>query len=64
MFVTGAITPIQTTKSSKGKYLRYRKIMNDLQLTPETYTFARAFMGGFTHANANYTGKVAEDVKA
>ena len=50
-------------KSSRGKYQRYRNIMMDLQLTPETYPMlARAFMGGFTHANANYTGKVVEDV--
>ena len=50
-------------KTSKGKYFRYRKLMEDLTLTPEVYKMlARAFMGGFTHANANYTGKVLENV--
>ena len=50
-------------KASKGKYFRYRKLMEDLTLDPMTYKMlTRAFMGGFTHANANYTGKVLEDV--
>lgn len=50
-------------KSSKGKYDRYRKLMGDLELTQEVYDMCkRAFMGGFTHANANYMGKVVEDV--
>ena len=51
------------SKSSKGKYDRYRKLMGDLELTQEVYDMCkRAFMGGFTHANANYMGKVVEDV--
>lgn len=50
-------------KASKGKYYRYRRIMEDLTLDSKTYKMlTRAFMGGFTHANANYTGKVLEDV--
>ncbi|NMA75466.1 MAG: hypothetical protein GX963_15245, partial [Bacteroidales bacterium] len=50
-------------KSSRGKYQRYRRLMEDLTLTPEVYKMlVRAFMGGFTHANANYVGKVLEDV--
>lgn len=50
-------------KSSKGKYIRYRKLMEDLELTEDVYKMCkRAFMGGFTHANANYTGKVVENV--
>lgn len=50
-------------KSSKGKYQRYRRLMEDLTLTPEVYKMlVRAFMGGFTHANANYSGKVLENV--
>lgn len=50
-------------KSSKGKYYRYRKIMNDLTLTTDEYKMLkRAFMGGFTHANAMYSGKVLKNV--
>lgn len=52
-------------KSSKGKYVKYRKIMDDLTLTPEVYTqLKRAFMGGFTHANANYSGKTLTNVSS
>lgn len=51
------------SKSSAGKYRRYRQIMEDLTLTKEVYLMlVRAFMGGFTHANANYTGKILENV--
>jgi len=50
-------------KSSKGKYYRYRKIMNDLTVTKDEYVrLKRAFMGGFTHANANYSGQLLEGV--
>lgn len=50
-------------KTNKGKYTRYRKIMNDLTLEPDDYKqLKRAFMGGFTHANANYVGKTLENV--
>lgn len=50
-------------KSSKGKFNRYRSIMNDLQLDENIYNMCkRAFMGGFTHANANYTGQIIENV--
>ena len=50
-------------KASKGKYSRYRRLMEDLTLDSKTYKMlVRAFMGGFTHANANYVGKVLEDV--
>lgn len=50
-------------KSSRGKYQRYRNIMNDLTLTADEYKMLkRAFMGGFTHANAMYTGKVLHNV--
>ncbi len=51
------------SKSSKGKYMRYRQIMEDLTLSKDVYLMlVRAFMGGFTHANANYTGKILNDV--
>lgn len=50
-------------KSSAGKYKRYRQIMEDLTLTPEIYEMCvRGFMGGFTHANANRSGEIIEDV--
>lgn len=50
-------------KSSKGKYVRYRKIMNDLTLTPETYQQLKTcFMGGFTHSNPEHTNKVHRNV--
>lgn len=50
-------------KSSAGKYQRYRTIMNDLTLDSKVYKMLnRGFMGGFTHANANYTGQIINDV--
>lgn len=50
-------------KTSKSKYIRYRKIMNDLTLDADTYIMLRrAFMGGFTHANHNYVGMTLKDV--
>ena len=49
--------------SSRGKWGKYRKIMDDLTINPETYIqLKRAFMGGFTHANANYSGQILENV--
>jgi hypothetical protein len=50
-------------KGRAGRYLKYRKIMEDLTLDTETYNqLKRAFMGGFTHANANYVGDIIENV--
>jgi len=52
-------------KSSKSKYFKYRQIMQDLTLEPDTYIqLKRAFMGGFTHANAEYSGKKLENVSS
>ena len=52
-------------KSSKGKYIKYRKIMDDLTLDPETYIqLKRSFMGGFTHSNPKYTGKTLNNVSS
>ena len=52
-------------KSSKSKYFRYRQIMQDLTIDADVYIqLKRAFMGGFTHANANYSGKVLENVSS
>ena len=51
------------TKSNKGQRARYRQIMDDLTIDVPTYTMLkRAFMGGFTHANALYTGEVLNGV--
>lgn len=50
-------------KDNKGHYMRYRRIMNDLQISANEYKMLkRAFAGGFTHANANYSGQVLENV--
>lgn len=50
-------------KSSKGKYKRYRELMQELTLELEEYQMLkRCFMGGFTHASLNYVGKLVEDV--
>lgn len=52
-------------KSSKNKYSKYRKIMGDLTIDSETYIqLKRAFMGGFTHANANYVGETLDNVSS
>ena len=52
-------------KTNKGKYQRYRKIMKDLTLTTNDYKqLKQAFMGGFTHANALYSGKTLENVSS
>lgn len=52
-------------KSSKGKYVKYRKIMADLTISPDIYIqLKRAFMGGFTHANAEHSGQLLNDVSS
>ena len=50
-------------KSSKSKRSNYREIMENLTLEPDEYKKLKmGFMGGFTHANAYYTGKTLENV--
>ena len=50
-------------KSSTGKYKRYSKLIHSLTLDEPTYKQClRAFQGGFTHANANYTNKTLTNV--
>lgn len=45
------------------KFMIYRRLMNALQITPDEYTALKnAFQGGFTHANAFYSGKTIENV--
>ena len=58
-------TGSKKSKHNKGKWYRYREIMNDLQITKEEYIILkRAFQGGFTHANANYTNRLLENVSS
>ena len=50
-------------KSSTGKYVRYRNLIQSLTLDEDTYKQClRAFQGGFTHANANHTNTLLTDV--
>ena len=50
-------------KSSKGKYKRYRELMQELALEQDEYKMLqRCFMGGFTHASIKYVGELVEDV--
>lgn len=52
-------------KSSKGKYSRYRELMQELTLTDDEYIMLkRCFMGGFTHASSLYSGKLLENVSS
>lgn len=50
-------------KAGKGQYTRYRNLIENLTLDKLTYArMKNAFSGGFTHANANYSGKLLENV--
>ena len=52
-------------KNNTGKYIKYRKLMDELTLTEDSYTIARkAFAGGFVHANALYANKTIYNVKS
>lgn len=53
-------------KSSRAKFQKYRGLMLDLQVqsTDEYHQLKRAFQGGFTHANAEYSGRTLEDVSS
>ena len=48
---------------SSRKFIRYRQLMDKMQLTPERYYMLKnAFQGGFTHANAHWVGKTLENI--
>lgn len=50
-------------KSCFKKYTKYRGLMSELVITPDEYSqLKRGFQGGFTHANAHYSGKVMKNV--
>lgn len=50
-------------KSSKGKYQRYKELMQELNLNTDEYLMLkRCFMGGFTHASMLYSGELLTDV--
>lgn len=52
-------------KSNQGVYTRYRNLMLDLKLDSDDYKqLKRAFMGGFTHANARFSGKTLKDISS
>lgn len=52
-------------KAGKNHWYRYRKLMNNLTLDVSTYLQLKtAFMGGFTHANANYSGLTLNEVSS
>ena len=48
---------------SQGVYVRYRELMDKCVLTPDEYAQCQnAFYGGYTHANAKYTGQILHNV--
>lgn len=50
-------------KNRGKKFLKYRRLMNVLTLTPDEYKQQkRAFQGGFTHASFHYVDKPVENV--
>jgi hypothetical protein len=50
-------------KSKTKTKANYKKFINHLTITPETYKqMKRAFQGGFTHANAYHVNRICNDV--
>ena len=50
-------------KKSTYKFIKYQQLMKQLTITaPEYEQLKRAFQGGFTHANAFYSGKIMYNV--
>lgn len=48
-----------------GKIKRFRELMNECVLTvPQYIMLKRCFMGGFTHASMNYSGKLLTNVSS
>lgn len=54
-----------STHKNVDAYKAYRRLMNELTLTPEIYVKLKlAFAGGFTHANPAYSGETLTNVKS
>lgn len=52
-------------KKQDKKRIRFRDIITGMNLDPEEYEqLKRAFQGGFTHAGAFWSGRVAKDVRS
>lgn len=52
-------------KKCYKRWKKYRKIISNLTIEPDEYSqLKRAFQGGFTHANHNYTNKILEKVSS
>lgn len=52
-------------KDDNDSKFKYYKFMKNLTLDEKTYKLAkRCFMGGFTHANINYVGKIIKNVSS
>lgn len=52
-------------KNCYKRWIKYRNIITNLTMTVDDYSqLKRTFMGGFTHANANYVEKVLTDLRS
>lgn len=50
-------------RKNTNKFIKYHRLMQSLTLDYDEYAqLKRAFQGGFTHANAQYTGKILYDI--
>ena len=50
-------------KASYGRFMRYKKLMSELTLTPDTYLQSKkAFQGGYVHANSEVLNIELADV--
>lgn len=62
--IRNACTHQKGDKNVSGKkFIRYRHLMDKMQLTPERYFMLKnAFQGGFTHANSHWVDKTLENI--
>lgn len=53
------------TDHKKTQFKKYRQFMCDLSMDPDEYKLCKkAFMGGFTHANAFHVDKTLKDIRS